>query len=132
MFPHSTVGPPVIIDLQPPGQIQVPPGGTAVLTVTASGGTLTYQWFFNDTALSDTLGEISGATESTLTVSNVQQDDVGDYHVRVTNIAGSVDSSSINITLMGELHPSFAVLHMLYMFVHTHCMKVSFVSQDSS
>ena len=93
----------MISDLQPPGQVEVPPGGTAVLSVTAFGGTLTYQWFFNDTALSDTPSKISGSTESTLTVSNVQQEDVGNDHVRVTNIAGSVDSSPINLTL-GELH----------------------------
>ncbi len=77
---------------QPAIQI-VPPGGDATFTVTA-GGTpnLRYQWRFNNSV-------VSGATRSSLTLSNVQSSSVGDYFVTITNGFGSVTSTNARLTL---------------------------------
>src|SRR5207249_4944196 len=62
-------------------------GGTATFTVEASGGDpLTYQWYFNGTP-------ITGATDSTLTIPNVQLSDAGQYSVQISNPYGSVTSA---------------------------------------
>jgi hypothetical protein len=63
-------------------------GGTANFSVTA-GGTppLSYQWSFNGM-------NISGATNITLTLTNVQLSQAGNYAVVVTNQYGSVTSSN--------------------------------------
>ena len=69
----------------------------------AFGEGLSYQWFGpGGEALSDTPGEISGATTATLQISNVQADDVGGYFVRVSNAGGSVDSDRVGLAI-GEL-----------------------------
>src|SRR5206468_6763514 len=49
-------------------------------SVSAIGSGLTYQWVFNGSAR-------AGATNRTLTISNVQSADVGAYSVRVRNSA---------------------------------------------
>ena len=86
-----------------PTSTSAQPGGTATFTVVVSGEGLTYQWFGpGGVRLVDTPGEISGATSSTLTILNVQSDDIGDYQVRVTNAGGSVDSGVVTLTF-GEL-----------------------------
>src|SRR6185295_9799835 len=65
--------------------------------VTASGSApLTYQWSFNQTA-------ISGATASSYTRSNVQSADVGYYSVVVANGFGSVTSSSASLAINDAL-----------------------------
>lgn len=69
-------------------------GTTVRLTVVASGaGTLSYQWLKNGTP-------IAGATNSTLTLPNVQSADVASYTVTVTNVAGSVTSNAATLTLV--------------------------------
>ena len=81
----------VIVDAPP--TILVQPGGQAVLRgadVTfrfAAAGTepLAYQWQWNGT-------NIVGATNDTLTLTNVQSAQAGGYEVVVTNVAGSVTS----------------------------------------
>lgn len=66
-------------------------GENASFTVAATGpGTLHYEWFFNAT------NTISGATNTTLILSNVQPVNAGDYSVEVFN--GSLSTSS-NATL---------------------------------
>jgi sugar lactone lactonase YvrE len=77
-------GPPVIT-LQPASQA-VSVGGTASLSVAASGGGLGYEWSFNETNL-------SGATNASLVLTNFQLSQAGDYQVVVTNSYGSVTSS---------------------------------------
>ncbi|HEY1789901.1 MAG TPA: immunoglobulin domain-containing protein [Verrucomicrobiae bacterium] len=70
-------------------------GGTAVFSVTASGTLpLVYQWSFNST-------NISGATNSTLTLTNVQLYESGNYSVFVTNLYGSAQSSNAVLTVYG-------------------------------
>ena len=79
------------ITVQPTNQTVVV-GGTATFTVMA-GGTppLSYQWNFNGT-------NISGATNTLLTLTNVQSSQAGNYAVLVTNILGSVLSSNAVLT----------------------------------
>lgn len=88
-----TVLAPPTITAQPQNQ-QVPANQTASFSVTASGTTpLSYQWYLQGSLL-------AGATSSTLTVSNVQSRDAGNYSVVVTNIAGSVVSTSAVLTII--------------------------------
>ena len=83
-----------------PRNINIRVNGTAALTVVASGEDLTYQWLSPDgTPLSDIPGKITGATTSTLEISNVQSDDTGNYQVRVSNIGGSVNSDAANLAI---------------------------------
>jgi len=78
-----------------PATIAYPPvdqtvfvGWTATLAVTAWGAPpLSYQWSFNGT-------NISGATNTSLTLTNVQFSQAGNYAVCVTNAYGSVLSSN--------------------------------------
>ena len=73
-----------VISLQPTNNA-VSPNGSVTLTVSATGGNLGYQWRFNGT-------NISGATSSSFTITNVASTNVGVYTVVVSNLAGSVTS----------------------------------------
>ena len=66
----------------------------------ASGEGLSYQWFGPRGApLSDTPGEIAGATTATLQLLSIQSNDVGSYQVQVSNAGGSVNSDSVSLTI---------------------------------
>src|SRR5205823_2472620 len=68
-------------------------GTTATFNVSASGTTpFAYQWQFNG-------GAIGGATGSSLSVSNVQPTDAGNYTVIVTNSASSTTSAIAALTV---------------------------------
>lgn len=109
---------PVII--QEPIGVTVPPGGTAIFAVDAIPGCrdghhdgrhskdhheqhpedvipLFYQWYFNG-------GAILGATNSTLIVSDVQDEDLGNYFVRITANERQIDSlpATLQINLTGD------------------------------
>ena len=76
------------ITTQPLTQV-LPAGTNAVFQVVASGvPPLTYQWYKDGGTLSNG-GNISGATTSSLTISNISYRDVGSYWVRVMNGSGS-------------------------------------------
>jgi len=69
-------------------------GDTASFTVVASGGSpLSYQWSRGGTNLTDA-GNISGATNATLIISNAQLSDATNYTVTVTDAAGSLDATA--------------------------------------
>jgi hypothetical protein len=69
-------------------------GQTAKFKVVASGATtVTYQWKTNGVNLVDGPG-ISGATTSTLTLSNVQKPEAGTYSVDVSDAAGTLTASA--------------------------------------
>jgi hypothetical protein len=75
-----------------PANRRVQIGGTASFTVTAIGGSsLSYHWKRYGTNLLNG-GNISGATNATLTISNAQPSDATIYSVTVTDTAGSLDS----------------------------------------
>lgn len=80
-------------------------GTNATFNVVASGqGTLIYQWLLNETNLTDS-ARVSGATQSTLIISNLVASDAGDYQVNVSNSHGSVISSNATLTVL--FPPSF-------------------------
>jgi hypothetical protein len=83
---NSGVTAPFIL-LQPKGQT-VPTGGSASFTVFRAGiGPMTFQWRLNGTNL-------SGATGSSLRLTNVQVTDAGNYSVVLSNSAGTLSSSN--------------------------------------
>ena len=68
-------------------------GGTATFIAAAAGtAPLSYQWNFNTT-------NIVGATNATLTLTNVQLSQAGKYALQVTNIAGTAFSSNAMLTV---------------------------------
>jgi hypothetical protein len=74
-------------------------GGTATFTVTASGGTLTYQWRKGTTNLTNG-GNISGATSATLTISSVSATDAAtDYNCVITNLCGPEVTDYVDLTV---------------------------------
>ena len=77
-----------------PVNLTVGPGGTANLSVQASGDALRYQWLLNGVAL-------SGSTNSTLILSNVGAMSVGSYTVTVSNQVSSVTSAPAVLALLG-------------------------------
>jgi len=88
-------GSPPTILAQPTNQT-VLVSGTAVFTVAAGGAPpLSYQWKWDGT-------NIAGATSTSLTLTNVQMSQAGTYSVRVTNAAGSTNSSNAILTVTSE------------------------------
>ncbi len=87
---------------QPQNQ-SVAAGGTAVFNVTAVGTpVLSYQWMKQSVPLANS-GNISGAQTASLTVGNVQWEDMANYSVLVSNANGVAVSS--NATLIGPFPP---------------------------
>jgi uncharacterized repeat protein (TIGR01451 family) len=88
-----TVLVPPSITLQPSNQTAVV-GGSANFQGVASGSTpLSYQWFLGGTAL-------PGATGTTLGLTNVQTNQVGNYSFVATNAAGAVTSIVAHLTVL--------------------------------
>src|SRR5436190_19414712 len=78
----------------PPQNQSVALGSNATFTVTASGtAPLSYRWLFNAT-------NVLSATSPSLTVTNAQFSQTGDYSVFVTNVAGSVTSAPARLTVI--------------------------------
>lgn len=76
-----------------PSAATVNVGGNATFSVTAIGTpTPGYQWRKNGT-------DISGATNATLTLTNIQASDAATYSVYVSNTAGSVTSNGAALTV---------------------------------
>jgi len=77
-----------------PSSVTTTAGLSVSFGVVGSAGTSTisYQWFFNGTA-------ISGATSATLSLSNVQSANAGSYTVVLSTSAGSVTSSAATLTV---------------------------------
>lgn len=89
----TVVIPPLI--LTPPESVTVPPGTTVTFSVAATGTPpLTYQWRRNGVG-------ITGATNATLTLTNVQSAQVGEYTVVVGNAGDSVTSAPAILTVLG-------------------------------
>ena len=97
---------PIVVTVTQPAAVVTGPtaasscrGGTAVLSVTASGSaTLTYQWQRNNVALTDSAGHISGSQTSTLSVTTNYISDGGQYSVVVSNDCGPVTSAPATLT----------------------------------
>lgn len=68
-------------------------GGTAMFSVALSGSTpLYYQWNWNGV-------KILGATNSSLTLTNLQWSQAGIYSVAISNVIGSIISSNAILTI---------------------------------
>ncbi len=74
-------------------------GGTATFTAGAQGAEpITYQWRMNGT-------NIAGATNSSLTLTNVTFETAGEYDVVITNPAGTVTSAPATLSInFAEVH----------------------------
>ena len=85
--------------IEPPSIVASPSAKTIgqnarlLLSVSATGKDLVYQWYKNDQT-------ISGANESTYSVSAATSSDAGNYHVTVTNTAGTVTSATASVTVV--------------------------------
>ena len=74
-------------------------GATATFAVGATGtGTLTYQWQKNAGNITNG-GHVSGATSTTLQITNVDSSDVATYRCVVTDSTGSRNSNGAGLTL---------------------------------
>ena len=69
-------------------------GGSVTFTVGATGGTPTYQWFFNNT-------QITGATAASYTIASVTTAHAGRYQVTVggVGVSGVIFSDSVTLTV---------------------------------
>lgn len=85
------------ITTQPTDQT-VTKGGTINLSITATGTNPTYQW-------QKTGVDIPNATQSTLTITNAKIEDSGNYHCKVTNTCGTVNSNSALVTVQDITAP---------------------------
>jgi hypothetical protein len=80
-------------------------GRSTTLTVSASGGTVSYQWYSGTTGV--TTSPISGATNSSLTVT---PSTTSSYWLRASNSCGSsLDSNTITITVLPCAAPKIVV-----------------------
>jgi len=94
---------PPSISIQPQSQTNAS-GNTVNFTVTAIGSfPLSYQWSFNGVS-----NVIAGATNATLTLTNIQPTNAGIYAVLVTNTLGSILSSNATLTVL-SLPPTITV-----------------------
>ena len=112
-----------IITTQPQSQL-VTISSNVTFAVTASGTLpIAYQWFFNGTT------PIVGATNSVVTITNVQDDDGGSYSVVVSN-GVSVTSSNALLTVNHPPVPASPVLER-YAFTGTKARLADFLGNDS-
>jgi hypothetical protein len=80
---------PLILSISSPVVANI--GDTVMFSVVATGGPLSYQWQRNG-------ANLPGATNSSLTLTNVQAGNAGTYRVRVANPFGSVLSPPVSLS----------------------------------
>lgn len=80
----EAVVPPVLIGASDDQTVKQ--GESINLTVDVTGESITYQWYFNDTAMAD-------KTNSLLSISNIQPNQAGIYKVVAENSDGAVEAS---------------------------------------
>jgi hypothetical protein len=99
-----------VITAQPADSDNVNVGDTIVLTVTAVGSTpLAYQWYqygltydpTNDVTVKTSTNLLLNATNSILTLTNIQAEQEGVYQVNVTNAFGGTFSSEALVLIIG-------------------------------
>jgi hypothetical protein len=106
--------PPVVT--VPTAAVIVSAGGTGYISSSASGPPpITYQWFY---AVSGTTNLIAGATNGTLTLTNIQGVQVNyDYYVVASNHYGATTSSIVTLnvlsgapTLVADVNPPLTIV----------------------
>ncbi len=105
-------GPPKILQ-QPTTTTLITLSNNCIFTVVATPATATFQWQKNGINLSNGL-QISGATTTALTISNVGLADAGSYDLVVSNSYGSLTSS--NAMLVVSSSPQISGLVAYYPF----------------
>ena len=75
-----------------PQSVLGPLGGSVTLSVAATGLGNSYQWYLNGTV-------IAGATNPSLPLTSLKTSDAGNYTVIISNIYGSITSSSATLSL---------------------------------
>ena len=85
--------PPAIV-VQPQNQTVLQTGSASFSSSASGSAPLHYQWFFNTNTI------IPNATNSSLTISNLQLSNAGTYDVVVTNAYGSTNSSFAVLTVV--------------------------------
>jgi Concanavalin A-like lectin/glucanases superfamily/Immunoglobulin I-set domain len=86
---------------QNPQNVSIALGASGSLSAAATGNpTLVYQWYQGSTKLSDAAGHIIGSGTPTLTITNAQLSDAGNYTVVVTNNYGSATSTVAAVTIV--------------------------------
>ncbi len=91
---------PPVITQQPTGATSLV-GGTVNFTAGAGGSLpLNYQWQLNGVNVANN-ARISGATTTSITISNVQSGDAGNYVLVVSNGAGTTNSAPAALTVNG-------------------------------
>ena len=102
--------PPVITSVSQPGTNSV--GGAVTLSVSAWGtGPLSFQWQKSGTNLMNG-GRISGATNSSLTITNLQLTDTGDYSAVVSSDFGiAVSSNATLVVVFTQYTPAHPVVY---------------------
>jgi alpha-tubulin suppressor-like RCC1 family protein len=94
----TVMAPPAIT--QSPTNVTLTAGATATFNAMVTGDPpLSYQWRFNGSPLGDSL-HIAGSATGTLTISNVQNSDMGNYSLTVTNPVGSAISTAAVLTVL--------------------------------
>jgi hypothetical protein len=98
------------ITLEPVSKKNVPYGAAVTFSVAATGpAPLSYQWFQNGVALSDT-NEFSGSATSDLTISPVQFADQASYNVVLTSPQGTITSTNAVLTVVADtVKPTVAI-----------------------
>lgn len=90
--------PPLVLPVAPsitaqPESVEVAAGDPAVFSVTVTGTSpISYQWYFGT-------DPISGATSNSYTIASVNTGNVGDYKVKVYNVAGTVMSNTATLSI---------------------------------
>ena len=96
-----------------PVSVSLVAGGNIQLSVAATGGNpKTYQWYLG--ASGDASSPVSGGTTSSLTLNNLSAS--GSYWVRVTNSAGSANSSA---ALVSAVHAPSITTHPLSQSIYS-------------
>jgi len=120
---YLTVLAPPSISAQPQNEV-VATNQNATFSVTAGGtAPLSYQWYLQGSLL-------NGATNSTLTVSNVANRNAGKYSVIITNIVGSITSTSATLTVISV--PAVSSLYASNVTTNSATLSASLKSNGSS
>lgn len=96
VYTITETNPPVIIR-QPTASQTVAVGSTVTLSVVATNGPLSYQWYFGTNVL-------VGDTNPDLTLTNLQSSQSGTYTVTVSNVVSTVTSDAAALSILPSLN----------------------------
>jgi hypothetical protein len=116
-------GTPPSVTAQSPSQTVVAFFDT-MLSVSAAGAPLSYQWRFNG-------ANIVGATDSTLLLTNVQPANQGIYNVAIVNSAGAAQSSNIFLSVLVPVNITYPPQSQTAVYFSSRPTNVSFTVYTS-